>query len=249
MTDVRSLFGEQASAYARFRPQYPQRLFDWLAAASKGRERALDVACGAGQASAPLLAHFDQVLACDSSAALLTTPAFPAQVQRFACHAEQLPLPDGCLDLMVVAQALHWFATPRFFAEVRRTLRHDGLFCAWCYSLPRVTPELDRLIDHLHGDILGPYWPEGRASVDSGYRDIHLPLPAIAAPDVEIRLQWTLEPLLGYLRTWSAVQNFRRRHARDPLEGIMIELAEAWGDPRQSRDLCWPLHLLAGRNR
>lgn len=248
MTDVRSLFGEQHNAYAQYRPHYPEALFEWIAEACDGHALALDIACGAGQASAPLRSRFDQVLACDSSPAWLTARSFPEQVGRFSCDAEHLPITDKCLDLIVVAQALHWFASERFFAEVRRTLRPNGLFCAWCYGLASVTPALDELTRHLHAEVLGDYWPAGRVSVDNGYRDIVMPLPGIATPQLEIRLEWSLEQLVGYLRTWSAVSAYEKHNGHNPLDPLQNELRRAWGDARQTRVICWPLHLIAGRN-
>ena len=138
MSEIARLFGNRASAYASFRPHYPPALFAWLAAHSPGRERALDIACGNGQASRPLLTHFHQVLACDASPEQLRAAPDLHGVDCFAADASALPLADASLDLVTVAQALHWFATPAFFAEARRLLRPGGLFCAWCYSLLQI---------------------------------------------------------------------------------------------------------------
>lgn len=248
MTDVGSLFGEDAGAYAEFRPDYPAALFDWLAANAPGHQRALDIACGPGQASASLCRHFDEVLSCDTCLPLLTAGTFPRQAHRIVCDARQLPLTEDCLDLIVVAQALHWFAGPRFFGEVTRILRPGGLFCAWCYGLAQISPRIDALTTYLHGSLAANYWPDGRASVDLGYSDIELPLPPLAAPPQQIRLRWTLSQLLGYLGTWSAVRNCEKATGSNPLDSLRAELANAWGDPEQPRDICWNLHVIAGRN-
>ncbi len=246
MNDVTRLFGQRAAAYASFRPHYPPALFDWLASQVKAHERALDIACGNGQASRPLLPLFEQVLACDSSPAQLAqTDGLPG-LQLFAAEAQALPLPAASLDLITVAQALHWFATPGFFAEVRRTLKPGGLFCAWCYSLLRIDPPLDALLDELHGDLLAGYWPAGRASVDAGYADIHCDFPRLTPPAFAIELEWQFAQLLGYLRTWSAVQQWERQHGRDPLEEFLPRLQAAWGDLHQQRVVRWPLHFVAG---
>ncbi|WP_306170122.1 class I SAM-dependent methyltransferase [Aquipseudomonas alcaligenes] len=202
MSDVARLFGNRADAYAHFRPQYPPELFNWLATNSPGNERALDIACGNGQASRPLLQHFRQVLACDGSTEQLHAARDLAGVDCFTADASALPLVDECIDLIVVAQALHWFATPSFFAEVRRLLRPDGLFCAWCYSLLRIDDALDATLDDFYWNTLGGYWPSGRASVDAGYRDIQPPFACIAVPAFAIQLEWDLQQLLGYLGTW-----------------------------------------------
>lgn len=246
MSEITRLFGNRASAYASFRPQYPQALFAWLAANSPGQHRALDIACGNGQASRPLLGYFQQVLACDGSPEQLQAATDLTGVNAFAADAQALPLADASLDLIVVAQALHWFATPSFFAEVTRLLNPDGLFCAWCYSLLQIDDELDSVLHAFYRNTLGDYWPQGRASVDAGYSDIQLPFPQLAVPAFTIELEWDLPQLLGYLGTWSAVQKLEQASGRDPLIDLLPELEKAWGEPQRQRFVRWPLHFLAG---
>lgn len=246
MSDITRLFGARAGAYASFRPQYPEALFAWLADTSPARQRALDIGCGNGQASRPLLQHFNQVLACDGSPEQLLAARDLQGIDCFAANAEALPLADGTLDLIIVAQALHWFATPAFFAEVRRLLKPNGLFCAWCYSLLRIDSELDSLLDDFYSNTLGPYWPAGRASVDAGYQDIQAPFPRLQPPSFAIQLNWDLPQLLGYLSTWSAVQRLQQASGHDPLLALEPRLHDAWGDAQQKRFVSWPLHFLAG---
>lgn len=245
MSEMARLFGARAGAYASFRPHYPPALFNWLAAHSPARQCALDIACGNGQASRPLRAHFDRVLACDASLEQLSAVEL-RDIQCLAATAEALPLAGGRCDLIVVAQALHWFATPAFFREVQRLLKPGGLFCAWCYGLMRIDPALDALIDRLYHDTLADHWPPGRASIEAGYRDLQPPFARIAVPAFAIELQWNLDHLTGYLRTWSAVQRWEQAHGRDPITDLEPSLREAWGDIGAQRSVCWPLHLVAG---
>ena len=192
------LFGARADAYASFRPHYPASLFTWLAAQCASHQRALDIACGSGQASRPLRQYFKQVLASNASLKQVVAGKNYAEVQRFVAEAHAQPLPNQSLELIVVAQALHWFATPAFFSKVRRLLKPGGVFCAWCYSLMRIDDELDALIDDLYWNTLGGYWPAGRSSVDVGYSDIDNPFTPCTPPTSAIESSWTLEHLLGY---------------------------------------------------
>ncbi len=246
MNEISRLFDARAEAYASFRPQYPDSLFAWLAGHCRERRRVLDLACGNGQASRSLPRHFDQVLACDASIGQLRAAGDIPGVSLYAASAEAQPLPDACLDVLVVAQALHWFASPAFFREVARLLKPGGLFCAWCYSLMRIDDELDPLIDAFYHVTLKGYWPAGRASVDAGYRDIQLPLARIEPPTFTIEAHWTFAQLTGYLRTWSAVQRRERQQGRDPVLELTPALRRAWGDSELPRPIRWPLHLLAG---
>lgn len=246
MSEISRLFGARAEAYANFRPHYPDDLFAWLAAQCPEQQRALDIACGNGQASHPLLGLFAQVLACDASVEQLLANPDSQELALFVAEAQAQPLADHSLDLIVVAQALHWFATPVFFAEVTRLLKPGGVFCAWCYSLMRIDSELDALIDVFYAQTLNGYWPQGRASVDAGYRDISHPLNPLSLPPFAIEVSWSLEQLLGYLRTWSAVQRFEQQNGMDPLLQLEPTLRRAWGDAKQPRFVRWPLHFLAG---
>ncbi|HCJ28328.1 MAG TPA: class I SAM-dependent methyltransferase [Pseudomonas sp.] len=246
MGDSVRLFSIRSNDYAQFRPSYPDSLFDWLAEQCRQTRYALDVAAGTGQATLPLLARFDRVVACDASSDQLTGSSGWRSVQRFAAQAERLPLRDGLADLLVVAQALHWFATPTFFAEAKRVLAPDGLFCAWCYSLLQIDPMLDAVITRLHGETLKGYWPRGRASVDAGYSDIQAPFETIEPPQFAIETHWNLPQLLGYLRTWSAVRQWQQTNGRDPVAQLEPELARLWGDPAGQRRIRWPLHFLTG---
>lgn len=244
--DSVALFAANAGAYAAFRPTYPSVLFDWLAQRCAQRERALDIGCGNGQAARALRMHFDEVIGCDASVEQLSSGEDWQGVRRLAADAEQIPVADGSLDLVVVAQALHWFATHVFFEEIRRVLRPEGFFCAWCYSLLSVTPAIDELIGTLHGDTLRGCWPEGRRSVDAGYRDIEVPFARLAAPAFALETRWNLAQLVGYLRTWSAVAKYRQLHASDPVDALLAELSSRWGAPETTRTIRWPLHLIAG---
>lgn len=244
--DLAQLFGAHADAYASFRPQYPAALFAWLASHCAGHLRALDIACGNGQATRPLRQHFEQVLACDASTEQLRAANDLPGITLFAASAEAQPLASASLDLIVVAQALHWFATPAFFAEVARLLKPGGLFCAWCYSLMSIDDSLDPLIDQFYRGTLAGYWPAGRASVDAGYRDIQAPFPRLEPPAFAIEAQWSFDHLIGYLRTWSAVQRWERQRGGDPVAELIPALRRTWGDSNQPRVVRWPLHLLAG---
>ena len=246
MSEIPQLFGARASTYASFRPEYPDALFHWLANHCPERQRALDIACGNGQASRPLRQYFAQVLACDASLDQLRASEDFSDIALFAASAEAQPLGNAGLDLIVVAQALHWFATPEFFAEVTRLLKPGGLFCAWCYGLLRIDGPLDELIDVFYWGTLGGYWPAGRSSVDAGYSDLYAPFPRLELPDLAIEARWDFNHLLGYLRTWSAVQCWEHQHDRDPVAEIAPALREAWGDSNQPRVVRWPLHFLAG---
>lgn len=247
MTGFKDHFSGHASRYAQARPTYPRALFEWLACTAPARDLAWDAGCGNGQAAVALARDFASVYATDPSATQIEAAMAHPRVRYAVEPAERCTLADRSVDLVTVAQALHWFDFGRHFAEVARVLRPGGVYAAWSYGLMRVDPTIDALLAHFEHAVVGPYWPPERRHVDAGYRDIPFPLAPLAAPAFAMRHDWTLAQVLDYLGTWSAVQRHRAATANDPIPALAAELAPAWGDPALARTVEWPLVVLAGR--
>lgn len=241
-------FGSVATHYARSRPSYPAELFHWLAGQCGARELAWDCGAGNGQASLELARHFRQVLATDASAGQIAAAIPHARIEYRVAPAEESGLPPGAADLVVVAQALHWFDLNRFYAEVRRVLKSDGLVAAWSYGVLKLEgEEVDTLVQHFYRDEVGPFWPPERRHVESAYRELPFPFVPVAAPAFAMSLSWTLEQVLGYFRSWSATAGFIQARGHDPVAALAARLGAAWGEPERPRRVQWPLALLAGR--
>ncbi len=239
-------FSHQSEAYRRFRPEYPAALFDWLADRAPGRGLAIDVATGNGQAAVALADRFDKVIATEPSAAQLRQAQAHPRVEYRREAAESISIAAGSADLVVAAQAAHWFDWPSFVREAARVLRPGGVLAFWTYGHCHVTPGIDRLVADFSRDAVGPYWPRERRHVDEGYRELVVPLPALEPPSFEMQTRWDAPAMLGYLDTWSAVRRCRARSGRDPLELLVRPLSAAWGE--RARDMRWPLVVRAHRN-
>jgi SAM-dependent methyltransferase len=191
------------------------------------------------------------VVATDASARQIEE-AHPLENVRFAvAPAESSGLRDASVDLVTVAQALHWFDLPAFFGELRRVLVPRGVFAAWCYGLLTMAPEIDSVLNRFYRDVVGEYWPEERAIVERGYASIEFPsgFDEIFPPAFRMEKHWTLAELLGYVRTWSAVRRYAQARRGDPLVDADLEreLAEPWGPPGTARKAMWDLDLRMGR--
>ncbi|MFO0981467.1 MAG: class I SAM-dependent methyltransferase [Planctomycetota bacterium] len=239
-------FSGHAARYAGARPDHPAALFAWLAGQCVGRDRAWDAACGNGQAAVALAAHFASVFATDPSAAQIEHALGHPRVSYRVERAEQCSLAAASVDLVTIAQALHWLEVEPFYREVRRVLKPRGVIAAWSYALMRITPAIDRLITHLHDELLGPHWPAERRHVLNGYREIPFPFAPIAAPSFAMRHEWALDRVLAYLGTWSAVPRCRQATGRDPLADLLPALTAAWGSPQAPRHIEWPVSLKVG---
>jgi len=240
-------FSGHAADYAKARPGYPPALFAWLAQHCPTRDLAWDCGTGNGQAAQALVEHFQRVHATDLSAEQVAQAKPHPRIDYRAAPAENSGLTDRSCDLVAVAQALHWFCNDRFYAEVRRVLKPDGLFAAWTYTLLRGEPELNAIVGDFYTNVVGPWWPVERRWVDLGYRDMPFPFADIAAPSFEIRLEWTLADLLAYLRTWSATQRCINETGKDPCLALGERLREIWPDPEYRKTIAWPIALRCGR--
>jgi len=246
MTDkFKDHFSQVSREYRVFRPEYPEELFLWLARIAPQQDAALDCGCGTGQAAVALARHFEKVWAVDPSAEQIANAVNDKKVTYMVAPAEKTGLPPASQDLVIAAQALHWFDLDRFYPEVRRIARHEAVFAAFSYGLVTIDPAMDNVITYLYHDILGRYWPPERRHVDEGYRTLPFPFREITTPEFAMTADWELNHLLGYLATWSAVKQFRAQTDADPLHVVKEELRTAWG-PEKVKTIAWPLVIRAG---
>lgn len=240
-------FSKQAADYAKFRPRYPSELFEYLGSVAPSRTLAWDCATGNGQAAVELAEVFDRVIAMDASEKQITNAQPCARVEYRVATAEKSGLQSGTVDLIMVSQALHWFDLPRFYQEVRRVLKTDGVVAASAYLFAQIEPAIDAVVKRYYSEVVGSFWAPERKLVEN-FAEIPFPFQKIDAPKFEMTAQWNLDQLVGYLRTWSATQRFIAATQRDPLNEIAHELHDAWGTPNQPRKVVWPLTLRVGVN-
>ncbi len=242
-------FSTQTTIYASHRPQYPDVLFRYLAGECRERKLAWDAGTGNGQAARKLALHYDQVYATDASTAQVFN-AVPQSNITYAVANEQAPaLKLRTVNLITVAQALHWFDIDVFYAEVERVLKKYGVLACWSYKLFRINSEVDREIDWLYTDILGSYWDPERRLVDTGYRTLSFPFREFRAPCIELKAVWDFENMIGFISSWSAVANYKKREGLDPILENMDRLKAVWGDPDDRKNVMWPFSIRAGRIR
>ena len=165
-------FSGHAACYQQFRPNYPDALFTYLAALCPAHELAWDCATGNGQAAVALAPHFERVIATDASAQQIDQAGPHPNVEYLVAPADKAPINDGIVDLVTVAQALHWFDVKSFYAEVNRSLKSGGVLAVWCYQLHSINPEIDSIVTQLYSGIVGPYWPPERKIVEDGYKSL-----------------------------------------------------------------------------
>jgi len=240
-------FSNQAEQYAGFRPYYPKALYDFVFSHIKNFNTALDVATGNGQAASVLAEHFTKVFATDISQKQLDKAIQKENIIYSIEAAEKFSFQNDYFDLITVAQAIHWFDFDKFYAEVKRTLKDDGLMVVIGYGLIRINNEVNAVIDHFYTNVIGSYWDKERKHVDEEYRTIPFPFIEIESPKLFIEYEWTLDHFVNYLGTWSAVQHFIKEHNSNPIDcDIMQSLQLVW-DATEKKKISFPLFIKAGR--
>ena len=241
-------FSGVAAQYADFRPRYPAALFDYLAGLAPKNGVAWDCAAGNGQASLDLATRLGRVIATDASREQLAAAPPHSKIEYRVAAAEQSGLPEASVSLITVAQALHWFDLPRFYAEAGRVLVSGGVIAVWAYGINQMAGgNVNELVQDYYTNTVGPYWPPERALVEDGYQSINFPFAEMTPPLFRMEADWTLGQLLGYLSTWSATNRFIKARGFNPLESLAGELGKVWGDGNSPRQVVWPLALRVGR--
>lgn len=199
MTDQVSFkdhFSRQAADYATFRPGYPQKLFDYLGSIAPNRQLAWDCGTGNGQAAVGLASVFDYVIATDASEKQIANAQPHGRVEYRVVPAENSGIKWGTIDLIVVAQALHWFDLDRFYDEARRVLKRNGALAASAYNLLHINPAIDEVVNRYYYEVVGPFWPPERKLVEQ-FADLPFPFDKIDPPKFEITASWKLDHLVG----------------------------------------------------
>lgn len=245
--DFHDHFSRSADVYARFRPTYPDALYATLAGLVDERRLAWDCATGNGQAAVGLARHFDRVLATDASPEQLARAVSHHNVNYALAFAERLPVTDHVIDLVTVAAGVHWFDLERFYAEVHRVLRPRGVIAVWSYYTFECEDAIQSVVDRLADEIVAPYWPEPMRLNRARYAGLPFPFMELETPRFYSEIGWTLDEVLGFIDTWSATKGYFDAHGRHPVERVIDELREAWGEPRRRVSVRWPLHMRVGR--
>jgi SAM-dependent methyltransferase len=210
---------------------------------------AWDVGAGTGQATVGLAPRFERVVATDLSAEQLALAPPLGNVEYRVSAAHESGLSFASVDLVTVAQALHWFDLPAFYAEVKRVLKPAGRIAVWTYGILSVEGTApDERVQHFYRDVVGPYWPPGREHVENGYADLPFPFVELPAKRIDMTVSWDLDAFLGYVRSWSSTGRMQKQTGTDPTAQLEADLLPIWGGRQRQRAVTWPLRIRLGRS-
>lgn len=147
----KKLFGLEAKNYTKYRVAYPQELFNFLIGQiPQNSEAILDVACGTGKSTEPLLETGLKVTGMDHDELMVEEAREQAALKKLDIEyvvgdAGRLPFEDNSFDVVTVGTAFHFFVNDSAMSEIKRVLRPKGLlFVYWTLST-KETPEQDSI--------------------------------------------------------------------------------------------------------
>lgn len=223
-------FSTRSDNYAKFRPTYPSELFEFINSKLECRKNAWDCGTRNGQVAVELAKSFECVFATDINQSQIDNAYKVNNIHYSVQPAEKTNFESGIFDLIMVAQAIHWFDINKFYTEVQRTAIGKSWICVVGYGKLAVSKEVDNIIDDLYYNILGLYWDKERTYIDEKYKTIPFPFAEIKVPDFSIRLSWSFDQLIGYLNTWSATKHFIRERNFNPIDSLQKKIEKIWDD-------------------
>ncbi len=243
---MKDLFSKQADLYAQYRPVYPKALFEFILERARDRGVALDCATGNGQVARTLSSFFQTVCAVDISENQLRHAVTAPNISYLVSRAERSPFKADTFDLITVAQAYHWLDSAEFCTEARRIAKPGALVAIWSYNLLSCEPSLQAIIRRWNYETLAPYWEAERQFLYSHYDTLAFKFERIQIPDFEIVVEWTRDKLIGYLKSWSALQKMVLQVGDGAFQQVLREIDTVWRE-KATRKFTFPVFLKLGR--
>ncbi len=240
------LFSVKSDHYAAIRPQYPEELFTFIKEHASVFNKAWDCATGNGQAAVGLAKMFSSVEASDISENQIANAFYRDNIRYSVQHAEKTSFADNSFDVICVAQALHWFHFEKFWPEIKRLLKEDGLFIAFSYAWSSVNEDVDSVIDTQWRPAIEPYWAENNKLCWNGYASIPVPFERLSAPKMKLTQSWTRAEYLSYLGSWSASRLFIEDNGDLKFNALAGLLKNVWPNETEKKTVIMPLSVLAG---
>ena len=244
---AKDLFSRQSALYARYRPTYPQQLYDHILSFVKEKNTAWDCATGNGQAAVVLADHFKRVFATDLSAAQIEKAIKKDNIEYSVCAAESTPFNENTFDLVTVAQAYHWIKWDKFREEVLRVCIPGAVLAIWMYCEHTTGDKrVDDAVHNFYENITRPYWDDQRRYIEDKYSSVEFDYELLPVKNFETILNWQREDLLGYVSSWSAIQKFINLNGYSPVSILEEEIKKFWPEG-ETKQVIFPIYLKSGR--
>lgn len=230
-------FGKEAANYTKYRTPYPKELFTLLSSLlPKDSKKILDIACGTGKSTEPLIESGLEVFGCDHDPLMIEEAKKQADIKKLrieylVADAEHLPYEDNTFDVVTVGTAFHFFVNEKSMGEIKRVLKDRGLlFVFWTLSV-KDTPVEDQIPSEI-------YRSYGWKKVPSELRDltnisaffVESGLKDVSTSRIPIVYNITVEERVGLQTTSGTYELMTKENKQKFLEEVKTVLTEKLGN-------------------
>ncbi len=229
----RNDFGKLAESYKEFRLDYPERVYsDLFIFCPDPKSSVLDLGCGTGIVTKHLAEHYSKVVGVDTAQEMLDAGMsnLPKNVQLFQGRAETLAFPERSFDLVVSAQAFHWFDYNKSGAEIVRVLQPDGKFYVfWKGNRENSSPHLPLFA---YRNILKYIKEIPKSGKEPISADIfkRIGFRKVEKEKFDFDEKFTEDGILGYIRSHSSFnllsEEARRKYMQENKHSLQNELVD-----------------------
>lgn len=163
---------------------------------------------------------------------------------------------DNSIDLIVAAQAVHYFELATFYNIAKRVLRKDGgLIAVWVYNDLVISLEVDTIMKRLVDSTFPFRTPVMNLAFD-GYKTLPFPFESIGMGSegkpimLDIPHKLSLKGFIGFLKSWQPAMKAKERGVELVTEDLISKFEEAWGDNDDDddvKDIYYKAHMIVGK--
>ena len=212
------VFGEVAEIYHRYRPEYPDRLFEWILATceTSTSDLVIDVGCGTGKASAPLLEQGFEVLGLEPDPAMAEIAL--RELGRFGLFSvdestlEEWVTTERHAGVIIAGQSWHWTNPDTRFQRAASLLKPGGWLCVFWNRPEDGQHEFDAATDLIYAELAPEFddkpfavrLPGSKAAISAETPDEEISISGLFGPVQQFEFEWEMA-----ISTDHHVQNLR----------------------------------------
>ena len=250
MTD-KEHFSIKSKSYQTIRPEYPEELFEWLSKITN-KNIAIDMCTGNGQVCKGLYKYYETVYGIDINKEQLDNGFQSKNIEYFCGTLDKFikekDIISNSIDLITIAQALHFLDIDDFFIKANKILKPNGIIFCCVYIFPTCeNNEITNLINYCYYDLLNEYWEDFRKIANLKYKNINFPFEEISVPNEckFIDIYWSKAQLIEFMNTWTAISKAIKLTGKNPLDKVLFQLDKIW--LCESYKFTFELHFRCGK--
>uniref|UniRef100_A0A3Q4AR70 Methyltransferase type 11 domain-containing protein n=1 Tax=Mola mola TaxID=94237 RepID=A0A3Q4AR70_MOLML len=187
---------------------------------------AVDLGCGTGQNSRLLAPFFEEVVGMDISETQLNearvVPGYPNITYRMG-KAEELPFPDGSVDLLTASSAAHYFDHSMFLSEANRVLKPKGCLAVLDFTMHStrfIYQDCGERLNHIYQEVCEMLLADTNYPVGKCEGMLEELYSAIPFPDKEriesipVKSSISVSHLMGFIESLAMFQTYKKKDPR-----------------------------------